>query len=284
MQHTDHGLVVVSDRTPYVFAWKELESGSAFVARRELMAGPRGGVKHLTAQDHFQLGRFVLKLGRNDLAAMEFRKAAELDADYQARGRSEFSRFRREHGALKPQHDPFDNGANGDPPARTEDIAEPAAALATLAAAMTAAVSNDSEGGVRARVLDAYRIFGEKVQEVMGKDVKLIETDHFLIWTDFAARDRDRLARWCEAMYSALCRQFRLDPTRDVFLAKCPVFCWRSKARFRRFARLFDGYAGDDAIGYTRSIEASGHVHVVLLRQGRSEVDLDRFAGTLVHE
>jgi hypothetical protein len=37
-------------------------------------------------------------------------------------------------------------------------------------------------------------------------------------------------------------------------------------------------------VGYTRSIEKNGHVHVVLLRQGRSEADFDRFACTLVHE
>ncbi|MCH7982093.1 MAG: hypothetical protein IID59_11375, partial [Proteobacteria bacterium] len=74
----------------------------------------------------------------------------------------------------------------------------------TAASLFARAVSDDPNGNVRARVLDAYRLFGEKVQEVMGKDVKLIETDHFLIWTDFEARDRERLALWCEAMYSAL--------------------------------------------------------------------------------
>ncbi|UCC32233.1 MAG: hypothetical protein JSU86_08105, partial [Phycisphaerales bacterium] len=46
----------------------------------------------------------------------------------------------------------------------------------------------------------------------------------------------------------------------------------------------FDGYGGKDAVGYTRSIERNGHVHVVLLRRGRSQADFDRFACTLVHE
>jgi hypothetical protein len=85
-------------------------------------------------------------------------------------------------------------------------------------------------------------------------------------------------------MYQTLCAQFGLDPAQGVFLAKCPVFCWRSPARFRKFARQFDGYTGVNAVGYTRSIEKNGHVHIVLLLHGRSEGDYDRFACTLVHE
>jgi len=85
-------------------------------------------------------------------------------------------------------------------------------------------------------------------------------------------------------MYAALVERFDLQATDEVFLAKCPVFCWRSKARFQKFARYFDGYEGSSAVGYARSIEKNGHVHVVLVRQGRSEADFDRFACTLVHE
>jgi len=136
----------------------------------------------------------------------------------------------------------------------------------------------------RTRVMEAYRTFGEKVREVMGKDVALVETDHFLIWTDWEKKYRDRLTGWTEAMYAALGEQFNLKATDEVFLAKCPVYCWRSKARFQKFARYFDGYDGSNAVGYTRSIEKNGHVHVVLLRQGQTEPDFDRFASTLVHE
>ena len=52
----------------------------------------------------------------------------------------------------------------------------------------------------------------------------------------------------------------------------------------KKFARHFDGYDGINAIGYTRSIEANGHVHVVLARRGRLASDFNRVACTLVHE
>ena len=134
------------------------------------------------------------------------------------------------------------------------------------------------------KVLTAYRTFGAKVEEVLGRAVVGLESEHFLIWTDWNRRHHDRLIRRCESMYSALCDQFDLDPLADVFLAKCPVFCFRSKSRFQHFARYFDGYDGVGAAGYTRSIEKNGHVHVALLRTGGTELDFDRFACTLVHE
>ncbi|RME40321.1 MAG: hypothetical protein D6788_03580 [Planctomycetota bacterium] len=136
----------------------------------------------------------------------------------------------------------------------------------------------------RTAVADVYRRFGERVREVLGKRITLVESPHFLIWTDWSARDRGRLPDWCEAMYAALCRQFGIDPTEPVFPAGCPLFCFESEKRFRRFAREFDGYGGLDAVGYTRSIPENGHVHVVLLRKGRTPEDFDRFACTLVHE
>ncbi len=284
VEQTDHGLVMVSDKTPYVFAWNEVESGSAYVARRKMVALQRGGKKSLTAEDHFQLGLFTLKFGRNDLAAMEFRRATELDDALKPRVREAFARFRRGRDTSKKEHDPFDQERHGESPGQSPRTPEPGPTFATLSDTVASTVSNDPAGDLRGRVLKVYRSFGRKVEEVLGKEVVLIETDHFLIWTDWEPRYRDRIGRWCEAMYAALCRQFNIDPAEDIFLAKCPVFCWRAKSRFRRFARLFDGYAGTDAVGYTRSIESNGHVHVVLLRRGLSEHDLDRFACTLVHE
>jgi hypothetical protein len=137
---------------------------------------------------------------------------------------------------------------------------------------------------VESQLGDAYLQFGTKVQEVLGKDVSLLESEHFLVWTDWEKRYHARLPAWCEAMYDALRRQFDLRPDELVFPAKCPVFCFRSKARFRKFARYFDAYDGVSSVGYTRSVERHGHVHVVLLRQGKTELDFDAFACTLVHE
>jgi hypothetical protein len=290
VDHTPDGLVIVRETTPYVFAWDEVETGSACAARRGLLELERGGRDHLTAEDHHQLGLFALTRGRRDLAGREFSKAARLNQEYRALAREAFDQHRREESTANAESSPLEQVV---PPANhTTDDSGSAAAEPGLTKRVDAALDARSEmktafrpsPELRAKVMEIYRSFGRTVQQAIYKDLVLIETDHFLIWTDWEPRGRDRLSRWCEGMYTALSTQFDLVPADNVFLAKCPVFCWRSKARFRKFAQRFDGYAGTNAVGYTRSIEETGHVHIVLLRQGRSEADYDRFACTLVHE
>lgn len=278
VDHSEHAVVVVREQKPYVFAWNELEFGSALSTKRALLALQRGGSNKLSADDHFELGLFALSSDRNDVAASEFREAKRLNPKFEERITRAFDEYRARKEKDGGEEDPFED----EPPA---GLGEPAgrheAGLmdddGTLLAERPSAEN-------RAKVMQAYRTFGKKVQEVMGKDVVLLESDHFLIWTDWEKKYRDRLTGWAEAMYAALGERFDLQAKDEVFLAKCPVFCWRSKARFQKFARFFDGYEGSNAVGYTRSIEKNGHVHVVLLRQGRSEADFDRFACTLVHE
>ena len=275
VDHSDHGLVVVHDKTPYVFSWGELEAGSAYAAKRRLRAHARGGDENLLAADFFELGLFSLRHGRADLASRAFGRATGLDASYKAKVRGVLDRNRRApvpaEFDIPPKNDPAKNdpGVEESPDSRVDE---------------TAKLSQGLSAQHRDQVIEAYKTFGAKVQELIGKDVVLVESDHFLIWTDWERKYRDRLVEWCESMYAALCAQLGIDPDRQVFLSKCPIFCWRNKARFTKFARLFDGYPGTQAVGYTRSIQANGHVHVVLLRQGRSDADFNRFACTLVHE
>ncbi len=286
VDHNDHGLVIVHEATPYVFAWGELESECACRTKRSLLVFERGGDGALTPEDYFQLGLFMLAQDRSDLALREFRQARKLDRAYgplidEAVG--EYGR-RAERWGVEPGF-PIDDAelSNGE-----SDDSRPPGLAERLRGGVTGSEGVPIASGPlvdhQGQVLEVYRTFGEKAQEVLGSQVALVETDHYLIWTDWTRRHRDKLAGWCEAVYSALCEHFHLDPNDQVFLAKCPVFCWRSEAHFKKFARLFDGYDGTNAIGYTRSIQENGHVHVVLLRQGHKEKDFNRFACTLVHE
>lgn len=286
VDHDAHGLAILHDDTPFVFAWSELDGGSAFAVRRSMLILARDDADKLSADDHFDLGMFALAQGRNDLAANEFDAAKKVRPDLAMRIREAFDEFRLRKQTAKidePLTSPeVDESAHAsEPGSPTNAPLGETSALPDLSETNTPAHPSPE---VRERVREAYLRFGTKVQEVMGRDIALIESDHFLIWTDWEKRERGRLTEWCEAMNAALCERFGLDPRDDVFLARCPVFCFRSKARFRKFARDFDGYDGKDAIGYTRSIEKNGHVHMAFARVGRSEADYDRFACTLVHE
>jgi hypothetical protein len=295
VDHNEHGLVVVHEDTPYVFAWEEVEPGSAYGTRRALLVFRRSGEDRLSGEDHFQLGLFALRHGRKDLAGREFGRAIRQDPDFRPLVEGVVNEHRQRatvNGGLNGALSEEGSAEDTEPDRSLETVAEgakdaeesPPRGEGAAAGRTDDPLAPGLSAASREQVLDAYMTFGAKVQELIGKEVVLVESEHFLIWTDWERRHRDQLASWCESMYAALCEQFDLDLSDNVFLAKCPVFCWRSKARFMKFARLFDGYSGTNAVGYTRSIEANGHVHVVLLRQGRFEADFNRFACTLVHE
>jgi hypothetical protein len=278
----EHALVVVHDRTPYVFAWMELEAGSAYPTMKRLLAFRQGGEAGLTAEDHVRLGLLASQHGRNNLAAEEFGIARQLAP--------------KTSNTIIARLAELTRGLNSSPikeVGESDPLEDTATSLEAFPAESPGPPGHDpAEGSIarrplppqRDQVLAAYRTFGAKVQEVLGRDIAALETEHFLIWTDWEPRYREPLSRWLEATYETLCQQFRVSATENVFLAKCPVFCFRSRGRFQRFARDFDGHDAKESIGYTRSIEANGHVHVVLLRQGKTPADFDRFAWTLVHE
>lgn len=284
LDHNDEAIVVEAEGRPFVFGWDEIETASAFAARRALLAMERGGRENLTPTDHFELGLFALDRDRFSAAQRSFGQARTVDPDLAPAIERALDQYRQRRRAAA--HEPEDDAAAGDLDDEVEsDQSGPdgdsKSGFAPLPRGdgLTPLPPEDRE-----RVMEIYHGFGDSVRENICGNLKLIETEHFLIWTDWGGYDRDRLGPWCEAMFEKLRRQFRLPADDRVFLAKCPIFCWQSMARFRRFARMYDSFEADNAIGYTRSMEATGHVHVVLLRQGRSPADYDRFAATLVHE
>lgn len=292
LDFNDHGLVIVADRTPFAFAWVELDGGSAYSVRRQIVLEQRGGISRFTAEDHFDLGLFALTHGRIDLAQNAFRAAAKIQPSLGTRGQNavvEHQRRTNEHrralesiDSVVSAADASDNGS--DDAAKADGAAGLLVPDLASSTAWETIPDRDDQAELRQRVATAYLQFGEKVREVLGRDITLVETPHFLIWTDWPFRERQLLADQFEQMYTALCSQFDLDPADDIFLARCPAFCFQRAGRFRKFAQKFDGHSGKNAAGYARSNEATGHVHLALVRQGDLPADFDRFAATLVHE
>ncbi len=285
VDHNAAAVVVVVERTPYAIAWSEVKTQSAFNAMRTLHS-MRRGADNLNAEDHFELGVFALSRGRSDLSDGQFRAARHLDPDLEPRIRDAVSRMKDQRRRAAAKTDELDDTTDEEPGSVTAGSGGSMSdrVVTGLGKAGSRAPGDELPPHVREEVMAVYRGFGDAVREHIHKDLALIETDHFMIWTDWEPQSHSRLEQWCEAMYAALCRQFGIELTQQVFLAKCPVFCWRHGGRFRKFGRMFDEYDGKGAVGYTRSNEDTGHVHMVLLRQGRGADDYDRFAGTLVHE
>jgi hypothetical protein len=277
VDHNDHGLVIVSEKVPYVFAWRELTGGSAYQAKKQLLELEKGGAAKLGGLDHFALGQLALLVDRADIAATEFRLATDRKGSLRKRVDQAWKDY---NASMHAKRAPVENSAASD----SVDIAADKNTTSRETSERDGKLTAIPPSDVRAKVRESYLTFGEKVRETLGKDIQLLETDHFLIWTDWRKPDHAELINLCETMYRSVCSQFNLDPTESIFLSKCPIFCFQKKARFRQFAQKFDGYSGKDSVGYTRSLEKSGHVHVAIYRQGNSALDRDRFASTLVHE
>lgn len=320
LDHDPFAVVVTAQQTPFVFSWNEIEMPSAYGLYRQALVEAEG---KLGAEDYLAIGDFCLERGRIDLANREFAAArrqdpalapliAERIKTFRA-ARREAERLRRARssdqggdalrdveteGNQKRRHDPESEDPNsGDENARDEDGRdentrdpnkaslrglEGMSVLAPDVFGTTPDARLDEAG--RRRVTTLYREFGESAREHVYEKLELLETEHFLIFTDWPRLNRPRLATWCESMFSALADRFGVSREEPLFLAKCPVFAWSVTSRFQQFARKYDGFDGRHSLGYTRSIEASGHVHMSLLLQGNQPDDFDRFAGTLVHE
>ncbi len=272
----DDVVVLECDGFPCAFGYDQLLPDGAYRARLAVLTWLRGGREGITAADHYSLGRLALRHQLAGYANRCFVAATKLDAAYRPRGaeaRVEFREARRAAGA----------GRGEQPIAGAKGSERGADAESAGLVFPNGAHVRDEDAARRAAVIAGYKRVGEDIRRQVGSDLALRETEHFLIWTDWARAERGALESWCEEMYTSLARRFGVSGGESIFAGKCPVYCLRSRKRFTQVAGLLDHYDVRGALGYTSSAP-NGHVHVVVCRQGGSLAARDAFASTLIHE
>ncbi len=254
-------LVMDVDGFPCAIAYDQILPDSAYRTKRRLLAAERGGVRQLVPEEHFELGLFALRNGRPDRARRDFGMAGRDDETFRTRGQDAIKSYKSwKEAFIKSATTAGDSGSL---PFESDRTATPA----------------DRTGAI----VDGYKAVVEDICAQLHISLKLVETEHFLIWTDWSGAEHALLAGWVEGMYSALAKMFSLKDGEVVFAGKCPMFVLRTRKRFVGFASALDNYDARGAVGYARS-ESNGHVHVVVSRHGGSPAAFDAFAGTLVHE
>lgn len=252
--------------------WVDVEVASAYQAKKALLAAVRGSLANLTAEDHYQLGYFLAVQGNHAAAVAEFRKAQRRDAAFKGRVKNAWREIRR----AKERNAP-----------RKPEVLYPEESTPT-----PGALGKTRHGMIYQRyseeehrqTLRLARQFGEsEVRSKIAPDLVLLETRHFLIWTDWPEDKRNLIPDWAEQLYATMCDEFGFPQDEPIWRGKCPIFCFKNKARFEEFARVFDGYDSTEALGYTKT-NSHGYVHVVLRRLGNRPADIDKFATTMVHE
>ena len=273
LEHDDHRIVLKTGEQIVAVEWDDVQTPSAYQARKKILESVRGSARNLTAEDHFQLGYFLAVRNHHSAAVSEFRKARQRDPIFKDRVKQAWRDIRRS----KERDDP----ETTDPIYSARNETRPESGMSKARHGMNYKKFTEEE---HRQAVRTFKSFGEtRVRDAIAPDLVLLETRHFLIWTDWPESKRNLIPDWAEQMYNVMCDEFRFPKDEPIWLGKCPIFCFKNKARFDKFAKTIDGYDSKQALGYTKTAD-SGYVHVVLRRLGNQPADIDQFATTMVHE
>ncbi len=267
--------------------WNDVKTASAYGARKKILESVRGSAQNLTAEDHFQLGYFLAVRNNRAAAVTEFRKAQRRDPSFKARITTAWREIRRarERNDTRSREPIYSQRKDASPNGTIGGTATGRTAGGTPTGRTRHGVAYRTYSEEQHRqAVKAFKHFGEtEVRDKIAPDLVLLETRHFLIWTDWPEAKRNLIPDWAEQLYNVMCDEFGFPRDDPIWLGKCPLFCFKNKRRFEKFAKSVDGYDGRTALGYTKTT-TSGYVHVVLRRLGNRPEDIDKFAVTMVHE
>ncbi len=250
-EHDDTKLTVKVATKTRTVAWADVRPMSAYLLKRRL-------VDLTKAESHWQLGQFLLNAGEKAQADKEFDLACKIDPAYTKRPRA---------ATAEPVKRPPVGG-----PAKSE------AAEAKPTKYIKA--TPERAAAVRKRAAE----WAERIRTTITPKLHLIETDHFLIYSTWDRGSDGGLKRSCEGMYAALCKQFAIPATENIWVGKCPVYVFWQRENYQKFALEVSGVAKDnpsmlDAGGYQHGDGRGGCYIVLVNRRNRTQ-----FHSTLVHE
>jgi hypothetical protein len=273
MEYNDDSVVLAIGQAFVSIFWEDVETSSAYRAKKTILTNERGSETSFTAEDHFKLGYFLASRQRSSAAGREFRRAEALDSKYKVQVKDAWRNLRRQREqGRKARGAPMSPASPAAPRVGTV----PGGQRGTGQFLHFTEAQHDE-------AIRAYRAFGVQVRDTISPKLVLLETRHFLIWTDWPESTRNQIPEWVEEMYSMMCKEFGFSSEDPIWLGKCRVLCFKNKARYRKFAMEFDDYDASTTLAYTKTI-TGGQVQVVLRRLGNKPADIDQFATTLVHE
>ena len=130
----------------------------------------------------------------------------------------------------------------------------------------------------------------DQIGKKMHIELGTIETNHFLIFTDWDKREYDFLKTNLEGAYEAVAKQFEIPVTTNVFIGKLPVYMFAKQDSFRRFAEEIDGSPVPKTVlgYYEHSTSGFGHMTMwkpdVVASEGNVRAAERKWAYTLTHE
>jgi hypothetical protein len=97
----------------------------------------------------------------------------------------------------------------------------------------------------------AYKASAKEISEQLKVEFDLIETKHFLVFTNWDKREYTFLKTNVEAAYSAVSRQFEIPVSDNVFIGKLPIFMFSTYEDFKRFSKDIQKFdVTENTLGY----------------------------------
>jgi hypothetical protein len=224
VEYDDEGLTIVVGEQRRNFRWIELTPHSAFTARYRL-------IDQNEADDWLQLAEFAWMIGAEPEAEKSLRWALRLDPTLAA----DVERIRsRPPGELRGpfQEQQEDEGSVFAGEGR--ELLADSQGRSSLVEPVT------PEQAARA-VAAADEAAGRELRK-LGMKPRRLETDHFIIYTDWDLADDELLSSALEDAYRLVAGEFGIPLFEDVFVGKLPVYMFNEHELFMRYAREIDGH------------------------------------------
>jgi len=136
-------------------------------------------------------------------------------------------------------------------PATTRASPTPAKGVASKDAAEPEAKYKKATPAEAAKAMVEARAEAAEVAKTLGIKFKEIETDHYLVFTDWDPREYEFIKTNVEAAYAAVTRQFDIPVKENVYLGKLSCFMFSTHESFAAFANKVDrDPSSADAAGY----------------------------------
>lgn len=224
VEYSSEGLTLEVAGQRRAFLWIEITPHSAFTVRYRL-------IDQAVAQDWLELGEFAWEIGAEDEAEKALRWALRIDPTLEA----EAQRIRAEapgrlRGPFQPREHEDDAAQDDEPRELLSD--------APVQLARYQPVTPEQAADAVARA-DAA---AEKSLKKLGVNARRLESNHFVIYTDWDAVDDEFLTGALEDAYALVAGEFGIPIYENIFVGKLPVYMFEEHATFMRYARELDGH------------------------------------------
>jgi hypothetical protein len=267
------------------YRWIDVVPSNAFIVRR-MIAEPR------SANDWLQLGKFGWDIGATSQATNALNTAAKMDRSLKPEVdlalRSAPGRLLKPpatQGADEPTTQPSESPAGTERP----PVAQPTKRLDSSKVVKYQPATPEES----AAAIEDARKLAKKVSDHLGITFVEFQTDHFICFNDWDARETNFLKSNLEGAYATASKQFDIPVKENVFVGKLPIFMFARHADFTKFASDVDHFSVPNTVAgyYATMVNQEGQQsggHMAMWKPditGNNVSDAERqWAYTLTHE